>query len=74
MASYLIMDYGVDWRKGAEYFEARLVDYDPALNWGNWVAAAGLTVTRGMNASSSKLASPSKLLPVLLFTVLLSAA
>ncbi len=37
------MDYGVDWRKGAEYFEARLVDYDPALNWGNWVAAAGLT-------------------------------
>lgn len=43
MASFLIMDYGVDWRKGAYYFERQLVDYDAALNWGNWVAAAGLT-------------------------------
>ena len=46
-ASFLIMEYGVDWRKGAEYFEAQLVDYDPALNWGNWVAAAGLTGENG---------------------------
>jgi len=42
VASFLIMEYGVDWRLGADYFESRLVDYDPALNWGNWLAAAGL--------------------------------
>jgi deoxyribodipyrimidine photo-lyase len=28
---------------GAEWFEFLLLDYDPASNWGNWVAAAGLT-------------------------------
>uniref|UniRef100_A0A061S6U1 Cryptochrome DASH n=2 Tax=Tetraselmis sp. GSL018 TaxID=582737 RepID=A0A061S6U1_9CHLO len=43
VASFLVMEYGVDWRRGADYFEHALVDYDPALNWGNWVAAAGLT-------------------------------
>mmetsp|Transcript_7483 Transcript_7483/g.21142 ORF Transcript_7483/g.21142 Transcript_7483/m.21142 type:complete len:447 (-) Transcript_7483:1471-2811(-) len=43
VASYLVLDLGVDWRKGAEYFESLLIDYDCASNWGNWVAAAGLT-------------------------------
>mmetsp|Transcript_155018 Transcript_155018/g.281995 ORF Transcript_155018/g.281995 Transcript_155018/m.281995 type:complete len:634 (-) Transcript_155018:61-1962(-) len=43
VASYLILDLGVDWRKGAEHFENLLLDYDVNSNWGNWVAAAGLT-------------------------------
>merc|ERR1712014_47386 len=43
VASYLIFDLGVDWRYGAAHFEEHLLDYDPCSNWGNWVAAAGLT-------------------------------
>eukprot|EP00929_Paragymnodinium_shiwhaense_P117242 TRINITY_DN8760_c0_g1_i1.p1 TRINITY_DN8760_c0_g1~~TRINITY_DN8760_c0_g1_i1.p1 ORF type:complete len:506 (-),score=85.92 TRINITY_DN8760_c0_g1_i1:640-2157(-) len=43
VASYLIFDMGVDWRYGAAHFEEHLLDYDPHSNWGNWVAAAGLT-------------------------------
>nr|QDZ38467.1 cryptochrome DASH [Chlamydomonas sp. ICE-L] len=43
VASYLVLDLGVDWRKGADIFESLLLDYDVASNWGNWVAAAGLT-------------------------------
>ena len=39
----LIHELRVDWRRGADYFESLLVDYDVASNWGNWVAAAGLT-------------------------------
>lgn len=43
VASYLVLDLGVDWRRGADYFEEVLLDYDVTSNWGNWVAAAGLT-------------------------------
>lgn len=46
VASYLIFDLGVDWRHGAAHFEEHLLDYDPCSNWGNWVAAAGLTGQR----------------------------
>eukprot|EP00933_Yihiella_yeosuensis_P019759 TRINITY_DN15959_c0_g5_i1.p1 TRINITY_DN15959_c0_g5~~TRINITY_DN15959_c0_g5_i1.p1 ORF type:complete len:558 (-),score=117.26 TRINITY_DN15959_c0_g5_i1:153-1775(-) len=46
VASFLIFDLGVDWRYGASYFEETLLDYDPCSNWGNWVAAAGLTGQR----------------------------
>merc|ERR1719223_1472401 len=46
VASYLIFDLAVDWRYGAAHFEEHLLDYDPASNWGNWVAAAGLTGQR----------------------------
>merc|ERR1740121_288521 len=46
VASYLIFDLEVDWRYGAAHFEEHLLDYDPASNWGNWVAAAGLTGQR----------------------------
>ena len=45
-ASFLIFDLGVDWRYGAAHFEELLLDYDPCSNWGNWVAAAGLTGQR----------------------------
>jgi deoxyribodipyrimidine photo-lyase len=42
VASYLTRDMGVDWRLGAMYFESKLIDHDPALNWGNWTYAAGV--------------------------------
>ena len=43
VASYLVCDMGVDWRRGADWFESVLQDYDVCSNWGNWVSAAGLT-------------------------------
>jgi len=46
VASYLIFDAQVDWRHGAAHFEEYLLDHDPMSNWGNWVAAAGLTGQR----------------------------
>lgn len=46
VASFLALDMGVDWRRGADLFECLLVDYDVTSNWGNWVSAAGLTTGR----------------------------
>lgn len=43
VASFLIFDLSVDWRRGADWFESHLVDYDVTANWCNWVFAAGLT-------------------------------
>ncbi|MCQ8868397.1 DASH family cryptochrome [Vibrio splendidus] len=40
-ASCLIYELGIDWRHGAAYFESQLIDYDVALNWGNWAYIAG---------------------------------
>ena len=39
-ASFLIKDLHIDWRAGERYFATRLVDYDPAVNNGNWQWAA----------------------------------
>lgn len=41
VASYLIHDLGLNWTWGAEYFEKKLFDYDPDLNWGNWLYLSG---------------------------------
>lgn len=41
VASYLIHDLGVNWTWGARYFEEKLIDYDPDLNWGNWLYLSG---------------------------------
>ena len=43
VASYFVHDLGLDWRVGADFFEAQLIDYDVCSNWGNWAMAAGLT-------------------------------
>ncbi len=42
-ASFLIKDLHIDWRQGERYFAQKLVDYDPAINNGNWqwVASTG---------------------------------
>jgi deoxyribodipyrimidine photo-lyase len=41
VASYLIYDLGCDWRAGAAWFEAQLIDYDVYSNQGNWLYIAG---------------------------------
>lgn len=42
-ASFLIKDLHIDWRWGEKYFAEQLIDYDPAINNGNWqwVASTG---------------------------------
>jgi deoxyribodipyrimidine photo-lyase len=40
VASFLTKDLHVDWRLGEKYFAHKLVDYDPAVNNGNWQWAA----------------------------------
>jgi len=47
-ASYLIHELQCDWRAGAAWFEACLLDYDCSQSQGNWLYLAGLgTVPRG---------------------------
>jgi deoxyribodipyrimidine photo-lyase len=42
-ASFLVKDLHIDWRLGEKYFAQTLIDYDPAVNNGNWqwVASTG---------------------------------
>lgn len=40
VASFLIKDLHLDWRLGEKYFSEKLIDYDPAVNNGNWQWAA----------------------------------
>ena len=42
VANYLTKELKVDWRIGAEYFEALLIDYDVHSNYGNWLYNAGI--------------------------------
>lgn len=39
-ASFLTKDLHIDWRWGEKYFAQQLIDYDPAVNNGNWQWAA----------------------------------
>lgn len=41
--SFLVKDLHIDWRWGEQYFARTLIDYDPAVNNGNWqwVASTG---------------------------------
>ncbi len=41
-ASCFINELELDWRYGAAWFEHQLVDYDVAVNWGNWQYIAGV--------------------------------
>lgn len=41
VASYLIYDLECDWRKGAQWFESQLIDYDVYSNHGNWLYISG---------------------------------
>lgn len=42
VASFLAKHLGIDWRLGAEWYEANLVDFDVSSNWGNWQYVAGV--------------------------------
>ncbi len=39
-ASFLVKNLHVDWRRGEEFFARHLIDFDPAVNNGNWQWAA----------------------------------
>lgn len=43
VASLLVKDFHIDWKKGERYFAEKLIDYDPSINNGNWqwVASTG---------------------------------
>lgn len=43
VGSFLVKDLHIDWRWGEKYFAQQLIDYDPAVNNGNWqwVASTG---------------------------------
>lgn len=42
VASCFVNELNLDWRYGAAYFEQELIDYDVAVNWGNWQYLAGV--------------------------------
>ena len=42
VASYLINELDLNWKWGAAYFENKLIDYDVASNWCNWMYMAGV--------------------------------
>ena len=46
VAGFLVHELKVDWKKGAAYFEEKLIDYSPASNWGNWAFIAGVNDAR----------------------------
>lgn len=39
-ASFLVKDLHINWQWGEKYFAQKLIDYDPAVNNGNWQWAA----------------------------------
>ena len=42
VANFLAKTLKVNWTWGADWFEKRLIDYDPSNNWGNWNYTAGV--------------------------------
>ncbi|MFT6977262.1 MAG: deoxyribodipyrimidine photo-lyase [Shewanella psychromarinicola] len=42
VASCFVNELQCDWRYGAAYFQQQLIDYDVAVNWGNWQYLAGV--------------------------------
>ncbi len=40
--SFWAKEWKQDWRAGAAYFEAMLIDYDVHSNWGNWMYNSGV--------------------------------
>ena len=43
-SNFLVKLLEIDWRYGEQYFATKLVDYDPAVNNGNWMWVAGVGV------------------------------
>ena len=53
VASFLACNLGLDWRFGAMWFEANLLDHDVAVNYGNWNREARIRWEREARTSSS---------------------
>lgn len=58
LAAYLIYELGVNWLKGAAWFEEKLLDYGPANNYGNWAHLASV----GSSAKDNKRVDLNKLI------------
>ena len=56
VASWLVNDLACDWRAGAAWFEAQLVDHDVHSNHGNWLYIAG----RGTDPRGGRRFDPAK--------------
>jgi len=56
LASFLIHDLACDWRAGAAWFEAQLIDYDVYSNQGNWLYLSG----QGTDPRGSRRFNPDK--------------
>ena len=56
LASFLIHDLRCDWRAGAAWFEAQLIDFDVYNNQGNWLYLSG----RGTDPRGSRRFNPDK--------------
>ena len=56
LASFLIHDLSCDWRAGAAWFEAQLIDYDVYSNQGNWLYLSG----QGTDPRGSRRFNPDK--------------
>lgn len=42
VASFLTKNLGYDWRLGEQFFKKYLIDYDEAVNYGNWQWSASV--------------------------------
>ena len=60
LASYLVHVLKVNWIFGAAWFEEKLIDYNPASNYGNWAHIAGV----GSSSKDNKPADLSKFISV----------
>lgn len=56
VASCLVHDLACDWRAGAAWFEARLIDFDVHSNQGNWLYVSG----RGTDPRGGRRFNPDK--------------
>lgn len=48
VASFLIKDLHIDWRKGEKYFATKLIDYDPINNSAGWLGQQGSIMESSM--------------------------
>jgi len=51
VATYLVYELKLSWVMGASYFEEKLIDYNPASNWGNWANVAGVGNDKRLTSS-----------------------
>ena len=71
---YLTKTLGIDWRAGADWFMANLVDADVANNYGNWQWVAGTGRTPSHTGDSARHGRPSAIDPAGLYVSRYSAA